>query len=362
MATMRDVARLAGVSSKTVSRVFNQDRYVTDETRARVEQAMRELNYVPNMVARTFRTGRDEAIAVAVPYFANVAGVIEEVAHEHDLAVIIASAGYEAKRERPAVEALLHRQVAGLIATPISTDQSYLSAWTLRTPVVFVDRTPSNIVADTVVSDDAQGATLAAEHLLGQGHTRLAFVGDRLDIQTTRLRLEAYISVLRNAGIEADPRSIILGGPYSHQISTAVGAFLQDSYAPTAIFSSNARCTIGIVPVLQSLNRSDIALVGFGDFPLAECVRPAVSIIEQDPFRLGRVAADRLLQRIKAPNRRLRRKVTLPVRLLTRGSGEQPPRETARGPSEQVSQRSRKESNTTSPGLDSPASAVASAL
>jgi LacI family transcriptional regulator len=335
MTTMRDVARLAGVSSKTVSRVFNQDRYVTDETRERVEHAIRDLNYVPNMLARTFRTGRDAAIAVAVPdiadpFFATVAGAIEDVAHQNGVAVIVASVGYEADRERPAVEALLHRQVAGLIATPISPDQSYLGAWKTRTPVVFIDRTPSHITADTVVSDDHHGATLAAQHLLAQGHDRLAFVGDRIDIQTTRLRLETYLSVLSAAGVDTDPRSIILGGPHSQQISIAVEAFLRGSNVPTALFSSNARCTIGIVPVLQSLNRTDIALVGFGDFPLAACVRPAITVIEQDPLRLGRLAADRLFQRIKTPDRRLRRKVMLPVSLIARGSGEQPPGPRAR--------------------------------
>jgi LacI family transcriptional regulator len=330
MTTMRDVARLAGVSAKTVSRVFNQDRYVTNETRERVEQAMRELNYVPNLLARTFRTGKDAAIAVAVPdiadpFFANVAAAIEEVAAENGLTVIIASVGYDAERERPAVEALLHRQVAGLIATPVSRDQSYLAPWKRRTPVVFVDRTPSNIVGDTVISDDLQGATLATRHLLDQGHTRIAFVGDRMDIQTTRLRLEAYQSALTAVGLEADPSLIILGGAYSQQISAVVEAFLRSSREPTAIFSSNARCTIGIVPVLQTLRRTDMALVGFGDFPLAAYVQPAISIIEQDPLRLGRIAADRLFQRIKAPDRRLRRKVTLPVKLVPRGSGEQPP-------------------------------------
>jgi LacI family transcriptional regulator len=282
------------------------------------------------MLARTFRTGRDAAIAVAVPdiadpFFASVAGAIEEVAHQAGLAVIIASAGYEAERERPAVEALLHRRVAGLIATPISPDQSYLAAWKLRTPVVFVDRPPSNIVADTVVSDDVQGATLATRHLLDHGHTQVAFVGDGMDVQTTRLRLETYRSVLSAAGIDPDPTSIVIGGAYSNQVSTVVDGFLRERNDVTAIFSSNARCTIGIVKVLQSLHRSDMALVGFGDFPLASCVRPAVSIIEQDPSGLGRVAAERLLLRMQAPDRRLRRKVTLPVKLVARGSGEQRP-------------------------------------
>lgn len=330
MTTMRDVARLAGVSAKTVSRVFNQDRYVADETRERVERAMRQLHYVPNMLARSFRTGGDAAIAVAVPdiadpYFASMAGAIEEVAHKNGLTVIIASVGYEAERERPAVEALLHRQVAGLVATPVSPDQSYLAPWMRRTPMVFVDRTPSNIVADTVVSDDRRGATLATQHLLDQGHTRIAFVGDRMDVQTTRIRLEWYRSALAATGLDPDPAAVLLGGPYSHQVSAAVQAFLRDTYDPTAIFSSNARCSIGIVPVLQTLNRTDIALVGFGDFPLAASVRPAISIIEQDPSRLGRTAAARLFKRISDPDRRLRRKLTLPVNLVLRGSGEQPP-------------------------------------
>jgi LacI family transcriptional regulator len=330
MTTMRDVARLAGVSAKTVSRVFNQDRYVTDETRERVEEAMRQLNYVPNMLARSFRTGRDAAIAVAVPdiadpFFASVAGAVEEVAHKNGVAVIIASVGYEAERERPAVEALLHRQLAGLIATPVSQDQSYLAPWTRRTPVVFVDRSPSKIVADTVVSDDLRGAALATQHLLDQGHTRIAFVGDRMDVQTTRIRLEAYRSALAGAGIDPDPAAVLIGGAYSHEVSTAMEEFLRDAYDPTAIFSSNARCSIGIVPVLQALNRTDIAMVGFGDFPLAASVRPAITIMEQDPSRLGRTAADRLFKRISDPDRRMRRKLTLPVNLVPRGSGEQSP-------------------------------------
>jgi LacI family transcriptional regulator len=330
MTTMRDVALRCGVSTKTVSRVYNDDPYVSEETRERVRRVMREMNYVPNLLARTFRAGRDTAIAIAVPdlsdpFFATLTHAIEQEAHQRGVAVVIASMGYEPDDERPAMEALLHRMVVGVIATPISDDQSYLKRWQQQTPIVFVDRTPTGIVADSIVSDDRGGGVIATQHLLDHGHTRLAFVGDTMNIQTTRRRLEAYQSLLLGAGLPASANSVVLGGTSSANMAVSFVAFLRDSDAPTALFSSNARCTIGLVPVLQSLDRTDMALVGFGDFPLSNSVRPAISIIEQDPIRLGRAAALRLFQRLDSPNRRLKRQVTLPVELVARGSGEQPP-------------------------------------
>jgi LacI family transcriptional regulator len=330
MTTMRDVAQRCGVSIKTVSRVFNDDPHVSTETRERVLRVMRELNYVPNLLARTFRSGRDTAIAIAVPdlsdpFFATLTHAIEQVAHQRGVAVVIASMGYEPEDERPAMEALLHRMVVGAIATPISDDQSYLKRWQHKTPIVFVDRTPTGIVADSIVSDDHGGGVAATQHLLDHGHTSLAFVGDNLNVQTTRRRLEAYRSVLLGAGMPDSANSVVLAGTSSSEMAHAFVAFLRESEEPTAIFSSNARCTIGLIPVLQALERTDMALVGFGDFPLSDSVRPPISFIEQDPVRLGRAAALRLFQRLDTPHRRLRRQVMLPVELVPSGSGELPP-------------------------------------
>ena len=337
MTTMRDVAVRCGVSVKTVSRVFNEDPYVSAETRERVLRTMGELDYVPNMLARTFRSGRDTAIAIAVPdlsdpFFATLTHAVEQVAHQRGVAVVIASMGYEPVDERPAMEALLHRMVVGAISTPISDDQSYLTRWQHKTPIVFVDRTPTGIVADSIVSDDHGGSVAATQHLLDHGHTSLAFVGDSLNIQTTRRRLEAYRSVLLGAGMPTSADSVVLGGTSSAEMARSFVAFLQESDEPTAIFSSNARCTIGLIPVLQSIGRTDIALVGFGDFPLSGSVRPPISFIEQDPVRLGRTAALRLFQRLDTPNRRLKRQVMLDVELVPCGSGEQPPRRRSRSP------------------------------
>ena len=142
---MHDVAELASVSAKTVLRVFNGEQHVTDKTRAKVERAMQELNFVPNMLARSFRVGYDRAVGVAIPdiadpFFAAMTRAIEDVALSRQMGVVISSLGRDPARERQVLQALLHRSIVGLIAVPIGEDQSYLAPWQQRTPVVFVDR------------------------------------------------------------------------------------------------------------------------------------------------------------------------------------------------------------------------------
>lgn len=139
MATMRDVAARAGVSAKTVSRVVNNDRYVSAEVRLRVEQAIDELQYVPNMLAVTFRTGRDAAIGVAVPgvadpFFAGIISAVEREASRRSVAVIVTSVGWEPSHERRSIEAVLHRRVAGMIICPVGPDMSFLKPWQARAP------------------------------------------------------------------------------------------------------------------------------------------------------------------------------------------------------------------------------------
>ena len=147
MTTMRDVARVAGVSAKTVSRVFNDDPHVTEETRERVRWAMQKLNYVPNLLARSFRAGADPAVGLAVPdigdpFFAEITSSIEIDLVGRGMAVVVSSVGQAAERERSALEALLRRQISGLIVACASADQAYLAPWQNRTPMVFVDRPP----------------------------------------------------------------------------------------------------------------------------------------------------------------------------------------------------------------------------
>jgi LacI family transcriptional regulator len=322
---MREVAAVAGVSAKTVSRVLNNDRYVSDEVRLRVERAVAELQYVPNTLARTFRSGSDNAIGVAVPdisdpFFAALTHGVESVARERGSAVIVTSLGDDSGHERPGLEALLGRRLAGLIATPISDDQSYLVPWLPHTPVVFVDRSPHGIKADSVIEDDVSGAREATAHLLGHGHRRVAFLGDSLRIATTARRLKGYREALLAAGIPVEPRLVAVEADTGRTSGELTVQLLEAAEPPTAIFSSNARCSLGVVPALQSLDRSDVGLISFGDFPLAASLRPPLTVVDQDPARLGQVAATRLFERLDRPGRRLKRQIVLPVTLVLRGS------------------------------------------
>jgi LacI family transcriptional regulator len=325
MATMRQVAQRAGVSAKTVSRVMNNDRYVSDDVRRRVERAIEDLQYVPNLLARTFRYGRDAAIGVAVPdisdpFFAAVTRAVEEIARERSVALFVTSLGTDGTYEQAAVEALLGRQIAGLISTPVAPDQSYLIRWRSRTTMVFIDRPPSKIIADTVVENDRAGGYAATAHLIEHGHRRIGFIGDSASIATTAGRLEGYRAALVDAGIDEDRRLVNLGARSSGEAAEATWDLLGKRKPPTALFSSNARCSIGVVPALQDKDRTDIGLVGYGDFPLATALRPALTVIDQNPDALGKAAAIRLFERLDDPASRRKRRLVLPVRLLLRAS------------------------------------------
>jgi len=322
---MRQVAERAGVSAKTVSRVMNNDRYVSADVRQRVERAIEELQYVPNLLARTFRSGRHPAIGVAVPdisdpFFAAVTHAIEQIARTHGTAVFVTSLGNESHDEQTGVEALLGRQIIGLISTPVAADQSYLKPWQARTAMVFIDRMPSKITADSVIEDDRGGAHNATTHLIDHGHLRIAFIGDRPSISTTSRRLDGYRAALRDAGIEEDPELITLGVTSSAEAAEATVKLLALPGAPTAIFSSNTKCSIGVVPALQGIGRSEVALVSFGDVPLAAALRPALTVVDQNPDALGRFAATRLFELVDNPSRRRRRNTVLPVTLVARAS------------------------------------------
>ncbi len=327
MTTMHDVARHAGVSAKTVSRVFNDDPHVRPETRGRVQAAIQELNYVPNMLARTFRDGKDAVLGLAVPdladpFFAAMIDSIEQVADTYGVAVMITGLNRDPGRERDSLQALLRRQVIGLVVCPVSADQSYLKPWAARTPIVFVDRPAGRLTADTIVQDDLGGGRLATAHLIAHGHTRIAFIGDSPGQTTTRLRLEGYHQALAGAGLRADPDLVLLDLPSHRETETAAAGLMRSDRPPTAVFSSNTRCTVGVLRALQRLDRAGTALVSFGDISLSTVLHPALTVIDQDPGRLGRVAAERLFVRRDHPARRLPRTVMLPVGLIARGSGE----------------------------------------
>ena len=322
MTTMRDVAARARVSAKTVSRVFNDDPHVLPETRERVAQALRELDYVPNPLARDFRTGRAPVLAVAVPdladpFFAVIAKAVEQVAAHHDMSVVMSSIGYDPQRESGALESLLRQSLSGLIVAPTSPDQSHLSSWAARLPVVFVDRPPQGLAADAFTGDDHEGARIAVEHLISHGHREIAFVGDSPRMSTTVSRLAGYESALTRAGLAPRSELIAFGASGPLEAERVVEQLSRSATPPTALFSADARTSMMLVP---SLAGSTWAVVGFGDFPMAHMLSPALTVIDQDPAAMGRQAAERVIERLAAPEGHVPRDMVAPVRLVERQS------------------------------------------
>lgn len=319
MSTMRDVAKLAGVSAKTVSRVMNNDRYVSDDVRTRVLQAVDQLQYVPNVMARSFRSGQDAAIGVAVPavtgFFGYVVEAVERIARDRGVAMYLTCLGDDPDGEQAAVEALLARNVVGLLLAPVADDQSYLKPWRERTSMVFLDRRPRKLSAAYVVHDDNGGTRLAITHLLDHGHRRIAFAGDSITVPTTARRRTTYELTLFDGGVGMDPFLVSWG---AHRVPV-VPRLLALPDPPTAIFSANPSCSMPIVRQLHAAGRSEIVVLGFGDFPMADALTPPVSVVEQDPTELGNQAAQRLFRRIDEPDKRLPRQVVLPVTLVRRG-------------------------------------------
>ena len=329
MVTMREVAARAGVSTKSVSRVVNNDRYISADVRARVEAAIADLGYVPDVLARTLRSGRDSAFGVALPdladpFFAAIVRGVEQRARERNLAVLVTSLGENAAAERVAVEALLQRRISGLVFAPISSDHSYLSAWATSVPLVFVDRPPRKLNVDSVIEDDFEASAAAVARLLSRGHTRIAFLGPDPGIVTVIRRRDGYRQALAGAGLTEDPDLVRTGLEPAR-----TGEVLTDLLAlpdpPTALFVCGSTTAADVVSHLHRRSRTDLAVISFGDFTMADALRPSVSVIDQAPLDIGRVAADRLLARLDSPAARLKRHVLLPVSYVERESGRLEP-------------------------------------
>ena len=323
---MRDVAGVAGVSVKTVSRVFNDDPHVLPETRTRVEAALEELNYTPNMLARTFRDGRSPVVGIAIPdisdpFFSAIAKAVEAVAVSHDMSVLISGLGEDPAKEAEVLEAMLGRQISALVIAPTAHDQGYLDRWTSKVPIVFVDRPPLGLAVDCYVEDDFGGARAATAHLVGHGHRAIAFAGNSAQVSTTANRLQGYRAALDEAGIAFRDDLVVLGAAHPAGAWEAVARLTAAADPPTAVFSSDAQTTMVLVPALAGLRW---AVTAFGDFPMASMLSPALTVVDQDPGALGRLAAERAIQRLEGVVEGPPVRTTLPVRLLERESCRTP--------------------------------------
>ena len=219
-ATLTDVARLAEVDTKTVSRALSGSRNVDPETRARIERAAATLRFRPNALARELRTGGvTNAVGFVIgdltnPFYSLVAAGVERVLARDGMTLVIAASDDESRLEPTVVSAMLERRIRGLLLVPITDDHSYLdSERHFGTPIVAVDRPLSNATSDTVVLDNRAGALAGVLALLDAGHTRVAFVGSADTLYTHHERLLGYRDALAARGVASDPDLIRMDAP-----------------------------------------------------------------------------------------------------------------------------------------------------
>jgi len=321
-ATLRQVAARAGVSVKTASRALNGEPYVSTKTLARVSAAAEDLGFRVNAVARDFRTGaRSPSVGLLIgdlanPFYARLARGAERHLHAAGLRLVSASTEESAVTERELVDEMLERRMTAIMIVTSADHHPYFeSEQHLGTPIVFVDRAPSDVVADAVVLDNAGGMAAAVEHLVSFGHERIGILSHARRVSTSRERVEAFESAMAQAGLDGR-RYARTNCDDTASATQAATELLTRAVPPTALIATNNRLTIGALKALRPGNL-DAAFIGFDDFELSDLL--GTSVIAHDPEVMGAAAAEFVIDRLEGDTSPAR-KLVLPTTLLARQS------------------------------------------
>lgn len=327
---MRDVAALAGVGLKTVSRVVNQEPGVSPELSRRVLNAVRMLDYRHNLTASSLRRADQKTDTIGLlledvsnPFSSALHRAVEDVARGRSTLVFAGSSDEDREREQEVLLAFVSRRVDGLIVVPAGgTRSALLPERRLGTPMVFADRPAPFDDADSVTVDNRGGARTAVQRLAAHGHRRIAFLGDLRSIWTAAERYLGYMEGLAIEGIPLDQRLVRMDLRSIEAAEGAVADLLQADEPPSALFTGQNFITIGAVRALQRRGfQHRVAIIGFDDFLLADLLDPPVSVIAQDAAAIGRKAAELIFARLDGDGQPPQH-VVLPTRFISRGSGQ----------------------------------------
>lgn len=323
--TLRDVAALSGVSLKTASRVLNGEPHVSPDTADKVRIAAERLGFRRNAIARDLRAGARSSLVgliisdLANPFYSRVARGAERRLRAAGLQLISASSNEDPGLEHTLVAEMLERRVSAMLIVTSATDHRYLELERrLGLPVVFLDRVPEDVVADTIVLDNDGGVHRAVAHLLQRGHRRIGLVGDLVRLTTFRERVAAFEAAMTAAGISEWRRYVCADCHDIPAAERAVRELLAVDPPPTALLTTNNLITTGALRALRGV-ADPPALVGFDDFDLADVL--GVTVIGHDPERMGELGAEQIVTRLSGADGPARR-VVLPTQLIERDSAE----------------------------------------
>ncbi|MDF9777996.1 LacI family DNA-binding transcriptional regulator [Pseudomonas baetica] len=310
MATIKDVAALAGISYTTVSHVVNRTRPVSEEVRIKVEAAIQTLDYVPSAVARSLKAKTTATIGLLVPnslnpYFAELARGIEDYCERNGYCVILCNSDDNPDKQRSYLRVLLEKRIDGLIVASAGGDSSLAQGLKgVRTPMVIVDRGLEGVDADLVRIDHEYGAYLATRHLLELGHRDIATISGPENTRVAQMRLAGYRRALKEAGVEVSPERV-LESDFTSTGGYSAAAILLESNPPSAIFAANDMIGIGVLRAAAERNirvPSELSVIGFDDIQMSRYVYPSLTTVGQSILQLGEMAAEVLLRRIATPD------------------------------------------------------------
>ncbi len=329
MSTIRDVAERARVSTMTVSRVLNRSGYISTETRERVEQAIAELGYVPNSLARSLRFKQTKTLALILtditnPFFTTVARGVEDVASENGFNVIFCNTDESAAEEAEQLNILAQKQTDGVLLVPARSSAEPIEFLHRQAvPVVVLDRRMPGGGVDVVRCDSEQGAYDLTCLLLNLGHRRTAVLAGPEDVSTAADRVAGYRRALAGAGLAEDPRLVFFG-----EYTQAGGQVMAEQALalkprPTALFAANNFIAIGAYRFLRQAGLrvpEDVALVAFDDLPAAIVMDPFLTVAAQPAYTMGQRATELLLSRLEGSAPPGHQEIVLPVELIIRRS------------------------------------------
>lgn len=326
--SIKDVARHAGVSSATVSRVLAGKPHVRQEVREQVLAAVEELGYQPSRVARSLQAQRAKIIGLIIsdienPFFTSLVRAVEDVAYQNQYAVFLCNSDEDTDKENLYIDLMRAERVAGVVLSPTrERDHPSQKLIEAHVPVVAIDRRIIDLQVDTVLVDNVGAAFDLISHVIQDGHDRIgAVLGDPI-ATTGHERREGYEQALQAHNLPLLPHLIRTGHPKEAVGYRLTGELLDLPDPPTALFTGNNLLTVGALKAIYQRGLrmpDDIALVAFDELDWMSLVRPNLTAVSQPTYELGRTAAELLLQRIE-DNTRPPREVVLEPTLTVRQS------------------------------------------
>lgn len=326
--TIYDIARLAGVSTATVSKVFNHTGRISDKTRRRVLAISEELGYRPSVVASALTGKRTYSIGLLIPdlanpFFAELARHVEDRAHELGYNVMICNTDNDESKELKYVQLLRQKSVDGIIAaTGVKNDAALKELISHQVPISLIARNHSHLSASSVQVDDYAGGYAAAQHLIGQGHKRIAIVLENLRITSSKERLRGYRDALNDAGIPYDPTFVLESDFTIEGGRQAGGRLLDAAEPPSAVFACNDLLAIGVLQAAKERRvhvPEQLSVIGFDNTILAEIASPPLTTIAQPIEAMGHQVVDLIVDEI-AGKSTVKKRVVLMPELIIRSS------------------------------------------